>query len=60
VVDKGRSFRSCTLVFLFSETALEEPFTAAEGFYKGLDSATRDGRRYRRAAALVYTRIFVH
>jgi hypothetical protein len=28
----GGKDRSCTLVFMFSETALEEPFTAVEGF----------------------------
>jgi hypothetical protein len=41
---KRKNFRSCTLVVLFSEMALEEPFTAAEGFYMGLDSETRDRR----------------
>src|SRR6266536_2190515 len=41
---KGRNIRSCTLVILFSETVLEEPSTAGEGFHMGLDSETRDGR----------------
>jgi hypothetical protein len=31
------SNRSCTVVFLFSKTALEEPFAAAEGFHIGRD-----------------------
>ena len=28
---EGGDLRSCSVVFLFSETAPEEPFTAAEG-----------------------------
>ena len=42
---KGGNSWSCALGFLFSKTALEKPFTAAEGFYMRLDSETRDGRR---------------
>jgi hypothetical protein len=57
---QGRNFRSCTLVVLFSETAVEEPFTPAEGICMGLDSATRDGRRCGSEAATMYTGIFVH
>ena len=60
VLVKGGVFRSCTLVFLSSETALEEPFTAGEGICIGLDSETRDGRRRGSEAAIMYTRIFVH
>jgi hypothetical protein len=37
--------RSCSLDFRFSKTALEEPFTTAEGIYNGLDRQARDGRR---------------
>src|SRR4051794_35628635 len=57
---KQRNFRPCSLVVLFSETALEEPFTAAEGVYMGLDSASRAGRHRGREAAVTYTGIFVH
>jgi hypothetical protein len=42
---EGVSDRSCTLAFLFSKTALEDPFTAAEGFYMGLDPEVREGPR---------------
>jgi hypothetical protein len=41
----GVSHRSCTVVFLFSKAALEEPFAAAEGFYMGLDREAREDRR---------------
>src|SRR5262249_31939955 len=41
---KGRNFRSCTLAVLFSETALEEPFTAAERTSEGVGSGAREGR----------------
>ena len=30
-VVEGGNLQSCSVVVLFSETALEEPFTAAEG-----------------------------
>jgi hypothetical protein len=40
--------------------ALEEPFTAAEGFYMGLDSETRDGRHSGRESPFMYTSLFVH
>jgi len=55
---KRRDFRSCTLVILFSETALEEPFTAAEGVYMGLDSETKEDRQSEREPAIMYTRTF--
>jgi hypothetical protein len=42
---EGVNDRPCTLVFLFSKTALEAPFAAAEGVYMGLDRETGDGRR---------------
>jgi hypothetical protein len=45
---------------LFSETALEEPFPTAEGFYMGLDSETKEGRQSERKPAIMYTGIFVH
>jgi hypothetical protein len=34
---RGVNNRSCTVVFLSTKTALEEPITAAEGFHMGLD-----------------------
>jgi hypothetical protein len=33
----------CSLVFLFSKTALEESFITAEGFSRGLDREPRKG-----------------
>jgi hypothetical protein len=59
-IDQRKNFRSCTLVILFSETAVEEPFTAAEGICMGLDSPTREGRRGESESAIMHTRIFVH
>jgi hypothetical protein len=43
---EGGDLRSCSVVFLFSETAPEEPFAAAEGgIDMGLIGKTMDGLR---------------
>jgi hypothetical protein len=56
---KGGSHQSCSLVFLFSKTALVDPFAAAEGFYMGLDRNTREGRGCGRRSPIMYTSFFV-
>jgi hypothetical protein len=44
---------------MFSKTALEEPVTAAEGFYMGLDRETREGRRCGKELPILYTSFYV-
>ena len=53
------SHRQCSVVDMFSETALEESFTAAEGDINGLDPEARDGRRCEREPPAMYTGQFV-
>jgi len=56
---EGVSNRPCTVVFLFSKTALEKPFAAAEGICMGLDRETREGRCRGKKPPVMYTSPFV-
>jgi hypothetical protein len=57
---QGGNSQSCTLVILFSRTAVEEPLATAEGFDLGLMSETGDGRHIGREPMIMHIITFIH